>query len=223
MFIHASRRSALMALLAGSVLGGGLMVCSSIAAAQALGTSALGTSGEVGIRRRGGPQVAKPEIQPPALPGAKSDTPAAPATRMSSDMSPTDALFDAINRGDIGTVRDSLNRGADLQGQNVLGLTPLELSVDLGRNDISFLLLSIRGETGRPSRAAPQAVAAQPVAPAATATARERKRPLSGARVTQAHVTGSQAPAAQPVLADDGGRPIPAAGFLGFDAGRTSR
>jgi hypothetical protein len=218
MFIHTLRRSALTALLAGSVLGGGLMVCSSIADAQA-----LGTSGEVGIRRRGGPQVAKPEIQPPALPGARSDTPTAPASRFSSDMSPTDALFDAINRGDIGAVRDSLNRGADLRGQNVLGLTPLELSVDLGRNDISFLLLSMRGETGRASRAAPQTVAAQPVAPAASAAARERKRPLSGTRITQAHVAEGRAPAAQPVLADDGGRPIPAAGFLGFDAGRASR
>jgi len=217
MFIHISRRSALLALLAGSVLGGDLVICPTIAAAQA-----LGTSGEVGIRRRGGPQVAKPEIQPPALPGAKSETPVAPASRLPSDMSPTDALFDAINRGDIGAVRDALSRGADLQGQNILGLTPLELSVDLGRNDISFLLLSMRGETGRASRAAPQVVTAQPAAPAATA-ARERKRPASGTRITQAQAAEGQAPAAHPVVADDGGRPIPAAGFLGFDAGRASR
>jgi ankyrin repeat protein len=69
-------------------------------------------------------------------------------------MPPTDALFDAINRGDIAAARDALNRGADLNGVNVLGMTPMELSVDLGRNDISFLLLSMRGEDGgRGSRA----------------------------------------------------------------------
>ena len=60
-------------------------------------------------------------------------------------MEPTEALFDAINRGDIGTARDAISRGADLHGHNVLGMTPLELSVDLGRNDISFMLLSMRG------------------------------------------------------------------------------
>ena len=32
------------------------------------------------------------------------------------DLQPTDALFDAINRGDIAAARDALNRGADLNG-----------------------------------------------------------------------------------------------------------
>ena len=68
-------------------------------------------------------------------------------------MQPTDALFDAINRGDIATARDAISRGADLQGQNILGMTPLELSIDLGRNDISFLLLSMRAaDDGRAAR-----------------------------------------------------------------------
>ena len=63
-------------------------------------------------------------------------------------MEPTDALFDAINRGDINAARDAISRGANLRGHNVLGMTPMELSVDLGRNDISFLLLSMRGADG---------------------------------------------------------------------------
>ena len=72
-------------------------------------------------------------------------------------MQPTDALFDAINRGDIATARDAISRGADLQGQNILGMTPLELSVDLGRNDISFMLLSMRAADDGRSRQAPAA------------------------------------------------------------------
>src|SRR6202012_5975497 len=78
--------------------------------------------------------------------GAKARSPAAPSSHAPTDLQPTDALFDAINRGDIAAARDALNHGADMNGVNVLGMTPMELSVDLGRNDISFLLLSMRGE-----------------------------------------------------------------------------
>ena len=76
-------------------------------------------------------------------------------------MEPNEALFDAINRGDIGAARDAISRGADLQGHNILGMTPLELSVDLGRNDISFLLLSMRAGDEKANR---QATAAQATA-----------------------------------------------------------
>ena len=93
---------------------------------------------------------------PPALPGARvSKEMVAPPDRPPSDLQPNDALFDAINRGDIATARDAISRGADLNARNVLGMTPMELSVDLGRNDISFLLLSMRG-SGRRQRAAPR-------------------------------------------------------------------
>src|SRR5262249_3774150 len=77
------------------------------------------------------------EPPPPALPGTKPAGEAAAPTQLPSDMSPTDALFDAINRGDVATAREAVNRGANLEGHNLLGLTPLELAVDLGRNDIS--------------------------------------------------------------------------------------
>src|SRR5271165_456866 len=74
--------------------------------------------------------------QPPALPGARSDKAmVAPPERPLSDMQPNDALFDSINRGDIASARDAISRGADLGAKNVLGMTPLELSIDLGRND----------------------------------------------------------------------------------------
>lgn len=163
----------------------------------------------------GGPE--KPaEKAPDAIPGAKAREPVVPASKNAGDMQPTDALFDAINRGDIAAARDALNRGADLNGINVLGMTPMELSVDLGRNDITFLLLSERGEdSGRGSRAVahethgaerPDKVAQtrKPAVPAKTKLAAEAKPPAAK-------------PLATPKLfANDGGTPLPNAGFLGF-------
>ena len=110
-------------------------------------------------RRRAAPSgsAAAKIPPPPALPGAASTGSPAPANHAPVDMQPTDALFDAINRGDIATARDAISRGADLHGQNILGMTPLELSIDLGRNDISFLLLSMRAADDGRSRQAPTA------------------------------------------------------------------
>jgi hypothetical protein len=96
-------------------------------------------------------------------------------------------------------------------------MTPMELSVDLGRNDISFLLLSMRGEdSGRGSRAvgrdapaplqgAKTAAVAKPAAPAKSRVLAGRPEPVK--------------PIATPKLfANDGGTPLPSAGFLGFDS-----
>ena len=155
---------------------------------------------------------AKPE-PPPALPGAKqADTPA-PAERPPTDMEPTDALFDAINRGDIGAARDAISRGAELSGHNVLGMTPMELSVDLGRNDIAFLLLSMRGNNGRSRQPPPAETAAK--APPARPAADQRAAQAKQAPVRHAATPVQQQPR---LFANDGGAPIPNAGFLGFDA-----
>src|SRR5690349_7353342 len=78
------------------------------------------------------PAAAPRVAPPPALPGAKPTGTAAPSDRPALDMEPNEALFDAINRGDIGAARDAISRGADLGARNVLGMTPMELSVDLG-------------------------------------------------------------------------------------------
>ena len=141
--VTAGRRLSVLAI--GVTLGGMLP---SAGWAQMLGTGGpIGTSG-----RAMGPKVPsnaadKPALPAPeAIPGSKPMVPAAPPTHAPSDMQPSDALFDAINRGDITAARDALSRGADLSSVNILGMTPMELSVDLGRNDISFLLLSMRGE-----------------------------------------------------------------------------
>nr|WP_294511283.1 hypothetical protein [uncultured Rhodopila sp.] len=154
-----------------------------------------------------------PEAAPDVLPGARARAPAAPASRPTADMPPTEALFDAINRGDIGSARDALTRGADLDGVNVLGMTPMELSVDLGRNDISFLLLSMRGEdAGRGSRAMAHKT---PDATPSKKLAREAK-PKPG--IARGPAPVAVKPIATPKLfANDGGTPLPSAGFLGFD------
>ncbi len=162
---------------------------------------------------------------PPAIPGAQSrPDAAAPADRAAADLPPTEALFDAINRGDLMTAKDAISRGANLEGRNLLGLSPLELSVDLARNDISFLLLSLRGGSDSSrgpasAQAAPSASPAPPQrrfrgAPVTASTARlVARRPGVDARSSSA--TGRQAP---PLFAGNGGTPQPNVGFLGFDA-----
>jgi hypothetical protein len=167
---------------------------------------------------------------PPALPGAAPRPGgAAPATQIPNDMSPNAALFDAINRGDVAAARDAMSRGADLDARNALGMTPMELSVDLARNDISFVLLSYRGSGS--SGAPPQATAAAPAPgilragakPSKTTTHMIRTASRGRVPVTQADSPAapravSQAPR---LFANDGGAPVPSAGFLGFGAGST--
>jgi hypothetical protein len=171
-----------------------------------------GGSGGGGGGGGGQPPPSKPNL-PPALPGATAGNGAAPANHIPTDMEPTDALFDAINRGDINAARDAISRGADLHGQNVLGMSPLELSVDLGRNDISFMLLSMRGAESQTSQSA---TTLPPRKASSTKQARE-VRPRSPAHV--AAKAPAQAQTAR-LFSGDGGAPNPSAGFLGFDSGQ---
>jgi hypothetical protein len=202
-------------------IAAGAVAYASVAQAQMGGAFDPGTLMRQGVSQA--PDRSKPAtVVPPALPGATSraDT-VAPATTIPTDMSPNDALFDAINRGDVGAARDAMNRGAELSAHNILGMTPLELSVDLGRNDISFLLMSYRG-TDKSSTPPPllAATAAKP-GPAgknAKSAAAVRTPP---ARVVPVKAVVPPAPPQTPSLfADDGGMPAPNDGFLGFGTGR---
>lgn len=156
---------------------------------------------------------------PPALPGALTNY--QPAERSGGDLEPNEALFDAINRGDIADARAAITRGADTGARNVLGMTPLELAVDLSRSDIIFLLLSERGTTNATRTAAAQAKAAQAeVDPAAKAIAAKtvvgKTAPAAAAKLA---ATTKPAPAALPrqyAGPADPGTPNPQAGFLGF-------
>jgi hypothetical protein len=167
----------------------------------------------------GKPQGAKPLPKPPpALPGAQPDSDrVTPTEKSAMDLPPTEALFDAINRGDITSARDAISRGADLNGHNLLGMSPMELSVDLGRNNIAFLLLSLRGSdsASRPAKAA----AAPPPGRKPAAQHQQRAERRSKGPVREA---AASAPKTAPLFAGDGGTPIPSAGFLGFDGGHTA-
>ena len=157
--------------------------------------------------------------RPPALPGlAARRAPQPIPGDENANLSPTPALFDAITRGDLTAARDAVNRGADLEGRNALGLTPAEWAVDQGRNDILFFLLSARGMAGNP------APPADPRAAAAQRAAQERAAQAEAARI--ARQIASQGPRSPMVslkprlFANDGGAAQVEAGFLGFDAGR---
>jgi hypothetical protein len=182
----------------------GLIVLSAAPSAQAQMFNSIGG----GKAPAAAPKVAPP----PALPGAQANTGAAPATKTPTDMEPNDALFDAINRGDLATARDAINRGADLGATNVLGMTPLELSVDLGRNDISFMLISMRGSDG--SGQDPRATKASASAKQVRQTQAKAPKPAKVAKAAEPAV-----PQMPRLFAGDGGTPNPNAGFLGFDSG----
>jgi hypothetical protein len=160
---------------------------------------------------------------PPALPGiAARRAPAPIPGDPNANLSPTAALFDAINRGDLPAARDAVNRGASLEERNVLGLTPIDAAVDQGRNEIMFFLLSARGAT-RAQQIPPEAS----LSPAQRA-ARDRASAAEAERSARAAVAAlggggrrGPAPVTRPRLfANDGGAARPDAGFLGFDAGR---
>jgi hypothetical protein len=210
---------------------------------RALATGALlcGGAGVAGAQGIGGPSSLNPmqggapsfageqldrslraQPRPPAaLPGAAPKAQAiAPPTQVPALMSPTDELFDAINRGDMGNVRDALSRGADLSATNELGLKPLDLSIDLGRNDISFLLLSMRGEdSDRGSRLSGRSPAPAGKSAPPAPTGRQAGRSSAPSKATTANGSAQPAkPVSTPKLfANDGGAPLPNAGFLGFD------
>jgi hypothetical protein len=169
-----------------------------------LGGGAVGGPGGVGSPNggRGGPsggagagedKKEKPLAPPPSIPGAEANPDTViPAEKGTAELLPNEALFDAITRGDIASARDALNRGAQLDAHNVLGQTPTEASIDLNRNDITFLLLSMR-----PSNQA----RATRVAEAAGTPVKGRKATLHTQRA---------------LPSSDRGQADPAAGFTGF-------
>jgi hypothetical protein len=155
------------------------------------------------------PKPRTPDFAPPAIPGAAGAQGIATAPKVAkvNQGDPTTELFTAINANDYASAQDAISRGADLNAQNALGETPLDLSISLNQNSITFLLLGARNETGAAPAAAVPAVAQgqthtrPPAVPAALAAP-----PL--------HAPAPRAPA--PVADDSSGTPDAAAGFLGF-------
>jgi hypothetical protein len=90
----------------------------------------------------------------------------------------------------------------------------VELSVDLGRNDITFLLLSMRGASASTPLAAGDA--GKPAAPARTASRSESRHPAPRPAAVAASAPRPAPPPAPRQYADTPGTPVPQAGFLGF-------
>jgi len=171
----------------------------------------MGGAGPGGLGAAERPRGEAPRERPQGLPGLQSRTaPAIPLADVTRALNPNEMLFDAISRGDVTAAREAVNRGADTNSRNVLGLTALDSAVDQGRPEMIFYLLSLRGSAGN---------AAPP--PGGAPLPRGRApRPEPAPRVV-ATAPSAPAPPARPRLwANDGGAAQPDVGFLGFDAGR---
>ncbi len=196
-----------------------LLVLLAAASAMAPHAQAQGGSGVPNINPGLGTAKQAPrQVAPPALPGSRAEpTAVAPREKSSLELPPNEALFDSVNRGDLPGAKEAVSRGADLESRNVLGLTPVELAVDLGRNQISFYLLSLRGAaagstvSGEPPAARPPTRAERLAADRATRAASRDRGPIAEPL--------APAPLA-PRLFVGGGAPIPQIGFLGFEPPR---
>jgi len=146
---------------------------------------------------------------PPALPGAgDANLPTSQSVAKQQSGDPTTDLFTAINAGDYNSAQDAISRGADLNGQNALGETPIDLSVALNRNTITFLLLAARNDSGDDST--DNSASAVPVA------AKSARHPgLPAAKSQAVPVKLIENPNAAP--GNIAGTPNANAGFLGFN------
>ena len=165
------------------------------------------------------PQARTPDIAPPALPGAGAGAPLATAPKMQQPASgdPTAALFAAINKGDYNGAQDALGRGADLNAKDQFGETPLDLSISLNRNTITFLLLQTRNELGEQAGPVgqPWTLYSSPSATVHTAKPQEHHAVPAPTAASAVAPRPAMHPAA-PAGAANMGTPNPQAGFLGF-------
>ena len=148
------------------------------------------------------PRQRVPDTAPAGVPGAVT-APLATAPSLQKNVGdPTTSLFTAIEKNDYGAAQDAVSRGADLNAQNPLGETALDMSVALNRSTITFMLLAARNEEGG-SSGAPQTPSPTHFAPAPTVTVSDH--------------TPAPRPRPVPMMGNNPGTPDPAAGFLGFN------
>ncbi len=158
------------------------------------------------------PRPIPPDILPPAIPGLAAPQPAiGPVVRKPITGDPTTALFAAVNNGDYNLAQDAVSRGADLNAQNDLGETALDLSIALNRNSITFMLLSARNESGGPPP--PGGATTVAAVPLGRGTAPVHKSHTLRARMT---APLRHQPTAGAAAGNAVGTPDPSAGFLGF-------
>ena len=193
-------------LIVGALAGAGLLPAGHACAQMSMGGGGGGGGGGGDAAAEEAKAAAAAAAPPPALPGAVPSDSAAPRGHVALDVNPNAALFDAINRGDLAGAKDALSRGADLQAVNILGQKPLDMAIDLNRNDITFLLLSMRG--AEHPDAGTQIASAQGGDAGGVlveASAARRRSPVQEAADLRARR-----------FAEDGGTAKPEIGFLGF-------
>jgi hypothetical protein len=176
----------------------------SLAAGPALAQMLPGAQGR-DVIGGGAPQARQrvPDIAPAGVPGAVPAPLASGPSVPKNIGDPTTALFNAINKNDYSAAQDAVSRGANLNAQNRLGETPLDLSVALNRTAMTFMLLGARNQDGDG--------AAPPPSPSYT----RHSAPVRP--VTISDHTRAPRPQPMPVMGNNPGTPDPSAGFLGFN------
>ncbi len=223
------------------VLIAGVMAAFAWPATRADAQQALPSPTSVGPVVKGGSGIGAPQPSAPGLPGARPSAVINKGSISADLMSPNDELFDAIDRGDVTAARDAIARGAELNATNAVGQTPIDASVALGRNSITFLLVTLlhasgsqitdaQGPMNMPppntlglsskdvkSAAAPVSFFSGPAPGSAPASAGASG---AGHHRRQYASAGSSADAAQAPASPDAyattGSPVPSAGFVGF-------
>jgi ankyrin repeat protein len=150
------------------------------------------------------PKRSAPDLAPPGLPGGSAPVLATgPNLQKPGTGDPTAQLFTAVNNADYNSAQDAVSRGADINAQNNFGETPLDLSIALNHNSITFMLLSARNEGGE-----------APPSNVVTATTLPAHAPSHKLHATPARML---TPIHQAAPVNDPGTPNPDAGFLGFN------
>lgn len=160
------------------------------------------------------PKLPAPNIAPSGLPGVGGMAPLATSPNMQKPSSgdPTQQLFTAINNNDYGAAQDAVSRGADLRAVNQFNETPLDLSIALNHNDITFLLLGTRNELAAQGDNGSDVMGAPWTLDQTTKPTKNSGRSHSSNAIVPVR-------AAQKVVIPSGdtGTPNPQAGFLGFN------
>ncbi len=225
------KNNTMLARVAPGLVAGLILACA-FPAHKAAAQAALPSPNSTGPVVQGGSGIAPAQPSVPGLPGAhQSNGPVNHGTINGDLLSPNDELFDAIDRGDAAAARDAIARGAELSATNAVGQTPIDESVALGRNEITFLLVTLLHSDGSDITDAQGPMAAPPANTLGLSSKDERdaSAPVSffGGQATggaaprrsaygSEETTADAGVAAAPPTADDSGAPVPSAGFVGF-------
>jgi hypothetical protein len=177
----------------------------------------LGGMGGAGGGPAPQPQAPESIPAPAALPGAGGAAPLATGPNLQKPVSgdPTQALFDAVNKGDYNAAQAAISQGANLNATDQFGETPLDLSIALNRTGITFLLLGTRNETAGTQNEVMGSPWLLNSAPPASGPKPAHHHAVAAPRTPAREELQVKTPA--PVAATPG-TPNANAGFLGFGA-----